>query len=246
MSNEQSNSPVAADPFPDAKPMPATARANGSVQRRSLIASMAEHYGMDAGAFFDTITRTLMPQNTSKEAVAAFLVVANKYGLNPFTREIYAFPDSKSGGIRPIVSIDGWAKLVNDQESCDGFELLDLFTEEGAFIGVEARFHRKDRQHAVVVREYLEECNKGTEPWKKWPRRMTRHKAYIQGARLAFGFSGIEDEDEAERVIEAQATTVHRPMQTMKAITTMDLSATKPAEPRDPPGGQAMQETSAS
>jgi TRAP-type uncharacterized transport system substrate-binding protein len=32
---------------------------------------------------------------------------------------------------------------------------------------------------------------------------MLRHKTLIQGARIAFGFAGIYDEDEAKRIIEA-------------------------------------------
>ncbi|MGP1667495.1 MAG: hypothetical protein ACTS5I_16635, partial [Rhodanobacter sp.] len=35
------------------------------------------------------------------------------------------------------------------------------------------------------------------------PRRMLRHKAMIQCARLAFGFVGVYDPDEAERIQEA-------------------------------------------
>jgi len=31
-----------------------------------------------------------------------------------------------------------------------------------------------------------------------------RHKALIQAARLAFGFSGIYDQDEAERIVSAR------------------------------------------
>jgi len=34
---------------------------------------------------------------------------------------------------------------------------------------------------------------------------MLRHKALIQCARLAFGFAGIYDQDEAERFVEADA-----------------------------------------
>jgi hypothetical protein len=34
---------------------------------------------------------------------------------------------------------------------------------------------------------------------------MLRHKAMIQCARIAFGFGGIYDADEAERIIESQA-----------------------------------------
>jgi hypothetical protein len=39
-----------------------------------------------------------------------------------------------------------------------------------------------------------------TEPWKKWPVRMLRWKAYIQCARVTFGLSGIYDSDEAARI----------------------------------------------
>src|SRR5205085_8745151 len=63
-----------------------------------------------------------------------------------------------------------------------------------------ARSWRQDRDKPMVLTEYLEECQRDTEPWKKWPRRMLRHKALIQCARYAFGFAGIVDPDEAERM----------------------------------------------
>jgi hypothetical protein len=44
---------------------------------------------------------------------------------------------------------------------------------------------------------------------------MLRHKTLIQCARLAFGFAGIFDQDEAERVIEGSATEVHAGMNRM-------------------------------
>jgi hypothetical protein len=53
----------------------------------------------------------------------------------------------------------------------------------------------------VTVTEYLAECRRDTGPWKSHPRRMLRHKAMIQAARLAFGYGGIYDQDEAERVM---------------------------------------------
>jgi hypothetical protein len=48
----------------------------------------------------------------------------------------------------------------------------------------------------VKVTEYLAECRRGTEPWKM-EHRMLRHKALIQCSRVAFGFSGIVDDEEA-------------------------------------------------
>jgi len=61
--------------------------------------------------------------------------------------------------------------------------------------------YRKDRTHPVVVTEYYAECVRATDPWKM-KHRMLRHKALIQAARYAFGFSGIYDEDEGQKIAE--------------------------------------------
>jgi hypothetical protein len=45
------------------------------------------------------------------------------------------------------------------------------------------------------VTEFLAECKRGTEPWKNMPRRMLRHKALIQCARVAFGFALYDDDE---------------------------------------------------
>lgn len=50
----------------------------------------------------------------------------------------------------------------------------------------------------------MAECQRNTQPWKSHPKRMLRHKAMIQCARLAFGFTGIYDQDEAERIVETK------------------------------------------
>jgi hypothetical protein len=55
----------------------------------------------------------------------------------------------------------------------------------------------------------MAECKRGTGPWQTHPKRMLRHKAMIQCARLAFGYGGIYDQDEAERIAEAQAHHPH-------------------------------------
>jgi hypothetical protein len=60
--------------------------------------------------------------------------------------------------------------------------------------------NRKDRAHPIEVTEYFSECKRNTQPWTVSPKRMLRNKAFIQCARLAFGFAGIYDPDEAERI----------------------------------------------
>lgn len=172
-------------------------------EKKSILVAMANRYNMEPRAFEATVKSTVMPAQVGNEQFAAFLLVANEYNLNPITREIYAFP-TNGGGIQPIVSIDGWLKIINSHPAFDGMEFEDHI-DNGKLVSVTCKIHRKDRAHPTEVTEYMEECKRNTEPWKKWPARMLRHKATIQAARYAFGFSGIADPDEAERMIEAGA-----------------------------------------
>jgi hypothetical protein len=68
---------------------------------------------------------------------------------------------------------------------------------------IQCRITRKDRDAPIQVREYMAECKRNTGPWQSHPARMLRHKAFIQCARLAFGYSGIYDPDEADRIANA-------------------------------------------
>lgn len=170
---------------------------------KSVLMDMADRYGMEAKAFEATVRATCMPttrndREATKEEFAAFLLVAKEYNLNPLTKEIYAFP-RQGGGIVPVVSIDGWVRLINEHPKCDGWDFEWTHDGEGNLVSCTCRMHRKDRKHAMEVTEYLVECMRPTEPWKM-KHRMLRHKAMIQSARYAFGFAGIYDEDEGERI----------------------------------------------
>ena len=174
-------------------------------QPRSVLVDMASRYGMEAAPFEATIRATVCKGSVSREEFAAFLLVAKEYGLNPLTRELYAFP-AKGGGIQPIVSIDGWARIINDHPMFDGMEFEDV-REGEEIIAITCRMHRKDRSRSIEATEYMTECRRSTDVWKTWPRRMLRHKAMIQCARYAFGFSGIVEQDEYERQMTAHDVT---------------------------------------
>ena len=172
----------------------------------SVIGALAAHYGMDKRAFESTLRATVMPANTSNEQAAAFLLVAKEHRLNPFTREIFAFP-TRGGGIQPVVSVDGWMKLINSHADFDGMDFEDKL-DQGTLMAITCRMYRKGRAHPVEVTEYMSECKRETDTWKRWPARMLRHKSVIQAARYAFGFAGIMEPDEAERMVEAQAEVI--------------------------------------
>lgn len=168
----------------------------------NMAGKLAERLGMDAGTdLMNTLKLTAFKGgNVTDEQFTALLIVANQYSLNPWTREIYAFPDK--GGIVPVVGVDGWARIINENPKFDGMEF-----EQDAD-SCTCKIYRKDRAHATSVTEFMGECKRNTQPWQSHPKRMLRHKAMIQCARLAFGFAGIFDTDEAERIIEGSPEAV--------------------------------------
>jgi len=164
-------------------------------KRTSLVEKIADRYEVEPQKMLSTLKSTafkVKDGEVTNEQMMALLVVADQYKLNPFTKELYAFPDK--GGIVPVVGVDGWCRIVNEHPQFDGIEFVQDDEKCTAII------YRKDRSHATKVTEYLAECKRNTPAWQSHPKRMLRHKAMIQAARLAFGFVGIYEPDEAERI----------------------------------------------
>jgi len=152
----------------------------------------------EVNGLVETLKATAFKGNVSDAQMTALLIVANQYGLNPWTKEIYAFPD-KNNCIVPVVGVDGWSRIINTHPQFDG---LDFEQDNESCTCI---IWRKDRAHPIKITEWLSECRRpNVGPWQSHPRRMLRHKAMIQCARLAFGYVGIYDQDEAERIIEAE------------------------------------------
>lgn len=180
---------------------------NQQVAVKNPFASMAGRLQMQPQEVEALMKNTLMKAKgnaqVSNEELLVFMAIANEYKLNPLSKEIYAF--NNRGAIQPIVSIDGWLKIINQHPQFDGMEFHD-HAEGGQLLAVTCRIFRKDRTRHTEMTEYMDECRGTSEPWKKWPARMLRHKATIQAARYAFGLSGIIDPDEADRItVAAQA-----------------------------------------
>lgn len=159
----------------------------------------------DGAGLIETLKATAFKGQVSDAQMTALMVVANQYALNPWTKEIYAFPD-KNNGIVPVVGVDGWSRIINSHPQFDGIE----FEQDDQ--SCTCVIFRKDRNRPIKVTEWMAECKRGTGPWQSHPKRMLRHKAMIQCARLAFGYGGIYDQDEAERIVEAQPMGQRQPV----------------------------------
>lgn len=183
--------------------------------KASALSKLASRVEVEPAKLLSTLKATVF-KGASDDELLALVVTANEYQLNPILKEMYAFPQ-KGGGIVPVVGIDGWLKIINRQSNFDG--LIVEVSEDGKT--ATCRIYLKDRSHPVEATEYLEECSRGTDPWKTMPRRMLRHKAIIQTARIAFGIGGIQDEDEARDTTMRDATPKQRKIEAR-------------SEPRDP------------
>lgn len=189
-----------------------------TTQRTSLVAKFADRYNVDPAKLMSTLKKTAFrqrgDQEVTDEQMMALLVVADQYGLNPFTKEIYAYNDK--GAIVPVVSIDGWLRIINEHPQFDGMEFI--YAEQWdtpakgreCYAWIECVIYRKDRTRATIIREYLDETYQAPRgkdggydgPWQTHTKRMLRHKSIIQCGRIAFGFAGIHEDDEAQQIVE--------------------------------------------
>lgn len=171
-----------------------------TTQKPSALVVMATRLNVEPERMKQTLKDTVFKDARNDSELMALVVVANEYGLNPLLREIYAFP-AKGGGIVPVVSVDGWIKMVNRQKALDGLDFNMQFSDDGKPYACTCSIYVKGRRHPIRVSEYYDECFRKTEAWEKMPRRMLRHKSLIQAGRVAFGFSGVQDEDEARDTV---------------------------------------------
>ena len=166
---------------------------------------MADKFGMDPGPFEQTLRATVFPSGGTARAIRSVsALVAKEYDLNPLTKEIYAFP-GKGGGIVPVVSIDGWVTMINRHPNFDGMSFQDNLDSDDQLLS--DRMLNLALQTARGPSSSRNICRNATGRQTAWKMKhcMLRHKALINNApRYAFGFSGIYDPDEGERIAEAQ------------------------------------------
>lgn len=176
-------------------PSKETALAKRPETKPSALNMMAARMSVEPAKLFETLKATVF-KNATNEELLALTVVANEYDLNPFLKEIYAFP-AKGGGITPIVSVDGWNKMLIRQPDFDGIDFAFTDDEAGNVHSCTATIYTKSRSRPMIITEYFAECQRNTDNWKNMPRRMLRNRTLCQASRMAFGFSGIKHEDEA-------------------------------------------------
>ena len=130
--------------------------------------------------------QTVAYTSTHSPRILQLLRTAKEHQLDPMHEEVLLAQYGERWQI--IISIDGWIKIINRHPAFTGISFNQSSEEkEGLPIWMECTITRSDRTMPITTREYLAEVRNDSDYWKKMPRRMLRHKAMQQCARIALG-----------------------------------------------------------
>jgi hypothetical protein len=171
--------------------------------------------GMSPESFVQALTQTSLSSLVvwGQVDLELLLLSAERFGVNPLGREIFLIRGDDRPDEPPMVvlGVDGWSHVLNSHKKFAGMQFAESEQlVEGVPAWIECTLHRWDRRVPTTVREYFDEVRGATQPWLTHPRRMLRHKALVQCARLAFGLVGVYDHDEAQRISASKTKTDHR------------------------------------
>jgi len=214
-------------------------------EQASMMVSLSERWGIESDQLIPVTKATIFKADAGKVSdgeLIAFLMVCDRYDLNPFMRQIHAYYDSRRSSVVPIVGVDGWVDLVGREKRFEGMEFQEFSDEtSGKLLAYLCRIYIQGMRVPIEVTERLTECYRNTEPWNKMPHRMLRHKSLIQAARYAFGFSGIFDEDEGRDIVAGSVEPFTEPKSLQEARQAPDpptdpqVAAPPPVEEEAPP-----------
>ena len=112
-----------------------------------------------------------------------------EYRLNPRADEL-DLVQFEEGCWQVFITVNGWAKLINAHPAFCGIEFSEASElEEGVPLWMGCAIYRTDRIKPIEVKEYFTEMKTEHIAWQQMPRRMLRHRAMQQCARLAFGIT---------------------------------------------------------
>lgn len=123
------------------------------------------------------------------------LDLCERLGLDPLAGEAYlAAPEhSPQGPARVVLGLGGWLRLLNGHPQVCGVEFAEgppRADGSGLPEWASCTVRRRDRTVPTTVREYMDEARGATGAWLTHPRRMLRHCALVQCARVAIGPEG--------------------------------------------------------
>jgi hypothetical protein len=161
-----------------------------SVKQVSPIAKALKHAAQAIGMTPPSLTTwfSQYPQLSEVTQETCLRLIA-EYRLNPRADEI-DLVQFEEGRWQVFITVNGWAKLINAHPAFCGIEFSEASElHQGVPIWMGCTIYRTDRIKPIVIREYFTEMKTEHAAWQQMPRRMLRHRAMQQCARLAFGIT---------------------------------------------------------
>jgi len=126
--------------------------------------------------------------NVPHQTLLHLLRTAQEYALDLLKEEVLLTKYEDQWQIS--ISIDGWIKLLHRHPAFSGLSFTESPEQENKIPAwIECTIYRSDQMMPMAIREYWIEVQNEGDIWKKMPRRMLRHRALQQCARLALGIN---------------------------------------------------------
>ena len=193
---------------PKATPTPAEPKAAQGQKWNRLVNDIASAWGIEPRgvvAFAASFISVKEGMKVPYEKIIEFLMICREHGMNPATKEIYAFYsfDRLLGAwkLTAGVAFDGWVKLMNAHPRYDGHESSHVFVLDRDGNATETPIsctvviYRSDRTRPTKVTLFFKEWDQGKGQWGKQPCWQLYVKALKHCARVAFSFAGISAEE---------------------------------------------------
>ena len=171
-------------------PKPTTQGKKGVVKQVSPMARALKCAAQTVGMTPACLTTWLSQYPQLGEATQeTCLRLIAEYRLNPRADEI-DLVQFEEGRWQVFITVNGWSKLINAHPAFCGIEFSEASElEEGVPLWMGCAIYRTDRVKPIEVKEYFSEMKTEHAAWQQMPRRMLRHRAMQQCARLAFGIT---------------------------------------------------------
>jgi len=169
-------------------PKPTTQIKKGVIKQVSPIAKALKRAAQEITMTPKELTAWLSqyPQLSEVSQETCLRLIA-EYRLNPRADELDLI-QFEEGRWQVFITVNGWAKLINAHPAFCGIEFSEASElKEGVPLWIGCAIYRTDRVKPIEVKEYFSEMKTEHAAWQQMPRRMLRHRAMQQCARLAFG-----------------------------------------------------------
>jgi phage recombination protein Bet len=169
---------------------------NAAVAVREASSTVARSYSDDELI----LMRNVVAKNCSEPEFKMLMYIANKYGLDPLTKQIWAIKRNDRDPALIFAGRDGFLTIAHRSGQFDGMQSGVTYevNKEGKKVPISAwcKVWRKDMSHAFETEVPFDENNTGFLVWKSHPSAMILKCAESICLRKAFSIDGIYSPEE--------------------------------------------------